>query len=89
MDTYSLEAIFESGFLNIVARPFGGYLGDALYRSFGTKGKKFWTLLCGLIMGVTLVSGGFYLQNNRINGDAQRASQNTVSTAGSLIQNLF
>ncbi|KXN90612.1 Nitrate transporter [Leucoagaricus sp. SymC.cos] len=59
------------GFLNIVTRPFGGYLGDVLYRSFGTKGKKIWTLLCGLIMGVTLLAGGFYLQKNRINGDAQ------------------
>ncbi|KAF5354720.1 hypothetical protein D9756_005270 [Leucocoprinus leucothites] len=59
------------GFLNIVTRPLGGYFGDVLYRTFGTKGKKIWTLLCGLIMGVTLLAGGFYLQKTQPNGDAQ------------------
>ncbi|KAJ3562977.1 hypothetical protein NP233_g9238 [Leucocoprinus birnbaumii] len=59
------------GFLNIVTRPLGGYLGDVIYRSFGTKGKKIWTVLCGLIMGVTLLAGGFYLQKNEMNGDAR------------------
>ncbi|KAF9446724.1 putative high affinity nitrate transporter protein 2 [Macrolepiota fuliginosa MF-IS2] len=59
------------GFLNIVTRPFGGYFGDVLYRSFGTKGKKIWTLLCGLIMGITLLVGGFYLQRHRVPGTAE------------------
>jgi NNP family nitrate/nitrite transporter-like MFS transporter len=63
---------FISGFLNIVTRPLGGYFGDVLYRSFGTKGKKIWTLLCGLIMGVSLLAGGLYLQN-RINDEPRRA----------------
>ncbi|KAJ7640551.1 nitrate/nitrite porter [Mycena rosella] len=52
------------GFLNLVTRPFGGYLGDAVYRKYGTKGKKFLTLFCGLIMGVGFLAGGLYLQNN-------------------------
>jgi NNP family nitrate/nitrite transporter-like MFS transporter len=52
------------GFLNLVTRPFGGYLGDVVYRYFGTKGKKFLTLLCGLFMGVGFFAGGIYLQNN-------------------------
>ncbi|KAJ7085179.1 nitrate/nitrite porter [Mycena belliarum] len=52
------------GFLNLVTRPFGGYAGDALYRKYGTKGKKFLTLFCGLIMGVGFLAGGLYLQNN-------------------------
>ncbi|KAK7036042.1 Nitrate/nitrite transporter [Favolaschia claudopus] len=52
------------GFLNLVTRPFGGYLGDAIYRKYGTKGKKFLTLFCGLIMGVGFLAGGLYLQNN-------------------------
>jgi NNP family nitrate/nitrite transporter-like MFS transporter len=53
-----------SGFLNLVTRPFGGYFGDVIYRKFGTKGKKYLTLLCGLIMGAGFLAGGLYLQNN-------------------------
>ncbi|KAJ7269995.1 putative high affinity nitrate transporter [Mycena haematopus] len=52
------------GFLNLVTRPFGGYLGDVVYRKYGTKGKKYLTLLCGLVMGVACLAGGVYLQNN-------------------------
>ncbi|KDR71729.1 hypothetical protein GALMADRAFT_270867 [Galerina marginata CBS 339.88] len=59
------------GFLNLVTRPFGGYLGDVIYRHYGTKGKKIWTLMCGLIMGVSLLAGGFYLQNHRLSNDTQ------------------
>ncbi|KAF8887007.1 putative high affinity nitrate transporter [Gymnopilus junonius] len=59
------------GFLNIVTRPFGGYLGDAVYRRFGTKGKKVWTLVSGFIMGVSLLAGGLYLQKHQISADAQ------------------
>ncbi|KIM76890.1 hypothetical protein PILCRDRAFT_825891 [Piloderma croceum F 1598] len=52
------------GFLNLVTRPFGGYFGDVIYRKFGTKGKKYLTLLCGLVMGASFLAGGLYLQNN-------------------------
>ncbi|KAJ6569363.1 nitrate transporter [Mycena capillaripes] len=52
------------GFLNVVTRPFGGYLGDAVYRKYGTKGKKYLTLFCGLVMGIGFLAGGLYLQNN-------------------------
>ncbi|KAJ7909482.1 nitrate/nitrite porter [Mycena leptocephala] len=52
------------GFLNLVTRPFGGYLGDVIYRKYGTKGKKFLTLFCGIVMGVGFLAGGVYLQNN-------------------------
>ncbi|KAF7357751.1 Nitrate/nitrite transporter [Mycena venus] len=45
------------GFLNLVTRPLGGYLGDVVYRKYGTKGKKFLTLFCGLIMGVGFLAG--------------------------------
>jgi NNP family nitrate/nitrite transporter-like MFS transporter len=57
------------GLLNLVTRPAGGYIGDVVYRHYGTKGKKAWTLLCGLIMGAALLAGGFYLQNTRTSGD--------------------
>jgi len=53
-----------SGFMNFVMRPLGGYFGDVLYRSFGSKGKKIWMLSCGLAMGISLIAGGFYLQQN-------------------------
>ncbi|TFK34311.1 nitrate transporter [Crucibulum laeve] len=52
------------GFLNFVTRPLGGYIGDVVYRLYGTKGKKYWTLLCGLVMGVCCLAGGFYLEGN-------------------------
>lgn len=61
-----------SGFLNLVTRPFGGYLGDVIYRHYGTRGKKVWTVFTGLIMGASLLAGGFYLQNHRTSNDAQR-----------------
>ncbi|KAJ7847087.1 nitrate/nitrite porter [Mycena olivaceomarginata] len=53
------------GFLNVVTRPMGGYLGDSIYRKYGTNGKKLLTLCCGLIMGVGFLAGGLYLQNNQ------------------------
>jgi len=58
------------GFLNIVTRPLGGYIGDVIYRFYGTKGKKAWTILCGLIMGATFLAGGLYLQNVQRSGNA-------------------
>jgi MFS transporter, NNP family, nitrate/nitrite transporter len=53
-----------SGFLNLVTRPFGGFMGDCTYRWFGTKGKKYWMLFCGLVMGATFLAGGLYLDNH-------------------------
>ncbi|KAJ7216158.1 nitrate/nitrite porter [Mycena rebaudengoi] len=52
------------GFLNLITRPFGGYLGDIVYRKYGTKGKKLLTLFCGLVMGGSCLAGGLYLQSN-------------------------
>ena len=37
-----LTAVF--GLLNFVTRPFGGYLGDMIYRKYGVPGKKYLTL---------------------------------------------
>lgn len=53
-----------SGLLNLVTRPFGGFACDLIYRQFGTKGKKYWTLACGIVMGITFLTGGLYLDNN-------------------------
>jgi hypothetical protein len=39
---------------------------------FGTKGKKYWTLFCGLAMGASFLAGGLYLENNR--GASERES---------------
>jgi len=55
------------GLLNIVTRPLGGYIGDVIYRFYGTRGKKAWIILCGFIMGATFLAGGLYLQRS---GDA-------------------
>src|SRR6202034_2214874 len=53
--------------------PFGGYFGDVIYRKFGTKGKKYLTLLCGLVMGASFLAGGLYLQNNHAAPDCEWA----------------
>jgi len=55
------------GFLNIVTRPLGGYIGDVIYRFYGTKGKKAWTIFCGFIMGTMFLAAGLYLGRS---GDA-------------------
>lgn len=62
-----------SGFLNVVTRPLGGYLGDLAYRHYGTKGKKLWTLSSGIVMGAALLAGGFYLQEHQPSHDAKCA----------------
>jgi len=62
------------GFLNLVTRPAGGYIGDVVYRRYGTQGKKAWTLICGLIMGAALVGGGVYMENTRAAGSESRTS---------------
>ena len=60
------------GLLNLFTRPFGGYVGDVVYRRWGTKGKKYWMLLCGLIMGVACNMGGLYLADDRLPKVAER-----------------
>jgi len=72
----------ESGFMNFVMRPLGGYFGDVLYRSFGSEGKKIWMLSCGSAMGISLIAGGFYLQQS---SSVQRVCYR-ILTVGSLIQ---
>ena len=61
---FALQSVLYSGFLNLVTRPFGGLLGDLIYKRYGTTGKKYNMLLCGLFMGVGFFAGGLYLQNN-------------------------
>ena len=60
-----------SGLLNIVTRPLGGYIGDVLFRFYGTRGKKAWIIISGLIMGASFLAGGLYLENHR-SGNASR-----------------
>ena len=67
-----------SGFLNIVTRPLGGYIGDVIYRFYGTRGKKAWIILSGFIMGATFLAGGLYLQSTQKSGNASRTSLSTV-----------
>ena len=62
------------GMLNLVTRPFGGYVADVVYRRWGTTGKKYWMLLCGIIMGGTAIAGGFYLAKDRHPHVADRKS---------------
>ncbi|KAG8771705.1 hypothetical protein FRB91_000940 [Serendipita sp. 411] len=62
-----LASIF--GLLNIFTRPFGGYLGDVVYRRFGTVGKKYLTLACGFIQGAMALGMGIYIEKKIESGD--------------------
>lgn len=48
------------GFMNIVTRPAGGFLGDALYRRYGVKGKKYITIALGFLQGAMALTFGLY-----------------------------
>ncbi|GAA5870769.1 hypothetical protein JCM3774_001673 [Rhodotorula dairenensis] len=48
------------GFMNIVTRPAGGFLGDALYRRYGVKGKKYITIALGFLQGAMALAFGLY-----------------------------
>ncbi|KAK4443207.1 putative nitrate transporter [Podospora aff. communis PSN243] len=45
------------GFLNVVTRPLGGIIGDALYSGFGDSlwRKKIWIHVCGVLTGGLLI----------------------------------
>ncbi|KAJ7156527.1 nitrate/nitrite porter [Mycena crocata] len=55
------------GFMNLCTRPLGGYLGDVLYRKYGTKGKKALTLFLATVMGVFAVAAIFSEVGNGAN----------------------
>ncbi|GAA6042048.1 hypothetical protein JCM8097_004079 [Rhodosporidiobolus ruineniae] len=48
------------GFLNLVTRPFGGFLADRLYRRFGLAGKKYSTVVLGFLQGMMSLALGLY-----------------------------
>ncbi|TFK51422.1 nitrate transporter [Heliocybe sulcata] len=49
------------GLINIVTRPFGGYLGDLIYRRYGVPGKKYLTIFCGIAQGLLSAGLGVYI----------------------------
>ncbi|KAI0338848.1 nitrate transporter [Trametopsis cervina] len=53
------------GMLNIFTRPFGGYLGDLIYKKYGVRGKKYLVLITGLVQGVLSVGLGVYIDHGR------------------------
>ena len=46
------------GLLNIVFRPLGGFISDAIYRRFSVWGKKFFMHFMGIVLGVFLIAIG-------------------------------
>ncbi|BGP16635.1 hypothetical protein JCM10213_000449 [Rhodosporidiobolus nylandii] len=48
------------GFLNFVTRPFGGYLGDMVYRRWGIQAKKWLTISMGFLQGMFSLGFGIY-----------------------------
>ncbi|GAA5913646.1 uncharacterized protein JCM6883_004037 [Sporobolomyces salmoneus] len=59
------------GFLNIVTRPFGGYLGDKVYtmkRFGGVRAKKYLTIVLGFLQGVMTLAYGLYVRQCYLDG---------------------
>ncbi|GAA5857739.1 hypothetical protein JCM1840_000890 [Sporobolomyces johnsonii] len=52
------------GFLNVVTRPFGGYVGDKLYPRFGVTGKKYLTITLGFLQGMMALAYGLYVRHH-------------------------
>ncbi|KAK4702453.1 MFS transporter, NNP family, nitrate/nitrite transporter, partial [Phenoliferia sp. Uapishka_3] len=48
------------GFLNFVTRPMGGFLADRIYIRYGVKGKKYFSVILGFIMGAMALGMGLY-----------------------------
>lgn len=46
------------GFLNLVTRPFGGFLADRLYARYGLQAKKYATLILGVLEGAMSIAFG-------------------------------
>jgi len=49
------------GFLNIFARPLGGYFGDLAYRRWGVPGKKYLLISLGIVQGLLSLGLGIYI----------------------------
>lgn len=62
-----LASVF--GLLNIFTRPFGGYLGDVVYKRYGAPGKKYLTLFCGFTQGAVALALGLYVQKKVESGE--------------------
>jgi len=57
-----LASVF--GFLNVVARPLGGYFGDVVYRRWGVPGKKYLMISLGIAQGLMSVGLGVYMDTH-------------------------
>lgn len=54
------------GFLNVVTRPFGGWLGDKVYQSKrlgGIRAKKYLTITLGVLQGAMSLAYGLYVRS--------------------------
>jgi len=54
------------GFLNVVTRPFGGWLGDKIYMSKrfgGVRAKKYLTIVLGVLQGAMSLAYGLYVRH--------------------------
>ncbi|KAG6331788.1 hypothetical protein ID866_7301 [Astraeus odoratus] len=54
------------GFMNVFARPAGGYLGDLVYKKFGVPGKKYLMISLGIAQG--LLSSGIVGATGNLGG---------------------
>ncbi|GAA5966679.1 hypothetical protein JCM21900_005651 [Sporobolomyces salmonicolor] len=52
------------GFLNVITRPLGGYVGDKLYPRFGVTGKKYLTITLGFLQGMMAIAYGLYVRHH-------------------------
>ena len=56
------------GFLNIVTRPAGGFIADAIYKRYGVPGKKYWMLFTAGASGLVSIGLGVYIEQNTTAG---------------------
>lgn len=52
------------GFMNIFARPLGGYMSDLMYRRWGVPGKKYLMIFLGITEGIVGITLGWYIDNH-------------------------
>ncbi|KAI9569845.1 major facilitator superfamily domain-containing protein [Boletus coccyginus] len=52
------------GFMNIFARPLGGYCSDLAYRKWGVPGKKYLIIFLGVAQGLLSIGLGIYVDKD-------------------------
>ncbi|CEQ42497.1 SPOSA6832_04310, partial [Sporobolomyces salmonicolor] len=66
--TFGVADASTFGFLNVITRPLGGYVGDKLYPRFGVTGKKYLTITLGFLQGMMAIAYGLVSPYHGVKG---------------------